>query len=76
MARQGEVLPVEYYHVVFTLPAQLAPVALQNKRVVYDILFRAASQTLLRIGARRAFRPGAGMCVALYEKLVNKENMR
>jgi hypothetical protein len=50
-ARRGEVLPVEYYHVVFTLPAQLAPVALQNKRVVYDILFRAASQTLLRIGA-------------------------
>ena len=50
-ARRVEVLPVEYYHVVFTLPAQLTPVALQNKRVVYDVLFRAVSQTLLRIGA-------------------------
>ncbi len=49
--RRSEVLPVPYYHVVFTLPAQLAPVALQNKRVVYDILFRAVSQTLLRIEA-------------------------
>lgn len=49
--RRREVLPVPYYHVVFTLPAQLAPVALNNKRVVYDILFRAVSQTLLRIGA-------------------------
>ena len=52
-ARRCEVLPVEYYHVVFTLPRQLASVALQNKKVVYDILFRAASQTLLRIGADR-----------------------
>jgi len=52
-ARYAEVLPVEYYHVVFTLPHQLALWALQNKKVVYDILFRAASQTLLRIGADR-----------------------
>ena len=50
-ARRAEVLPVEYYHVVFTLPSQLAPVALQNKEVVYGILFAAASKTLLRIGA-------------------------
>ena len=50
-ARCHEVLPVEYYHVVFTLPAPLAPLALQNKDLVYGILFRAASQTLLRIGA-------------------------
>lgn len=50
-ARRAEVLPVDYYHVVFTLPRQLAPLALQNKKVLYDILFRAASQTLLRIGA-------------------------
>lgn len=50
-ARQAEVLPVEYYHVVFTLPSQLGPLALQNKKTVYDTLFAAASQTLLRIGA-------------------------
>jgi len=50
-ARRAEVLPVDYYHVVFTLPRQLAPLALQNKKVVYDILFQNASQTLLRIGA-------------------------
>ena len=50
-ARCAEILPVDYYHVVFTLPHQLAPLALQNKKVVYGILFQAASQTLLRIGA-------------------------
>jgi hypothetical protein len=50
-ARRAEVLPVDYYHVVFTLPHPLALVALQNKKVVYGILFYAVSQTLLRIGA-------------------------
>jgi hypothetical protein len=50
-ARQADVLPVEYFHVVFTVPEELAPLALQNKRVVYDILFAAASQTLLKIAA-------------------------
>lgn len=50
-ARRAELLPVDYYHVVFTLPDQLAPLALQNKKAVYDILFRAVSQTLLSIGA-------------------------
>jgi len=50
-ARRTEVLPVPYYHVVFTLPRQLIPLALQNHRIVYNTLFCAASQTLLRIGA-------------------------
>lgn len=50
-AREAELLPVQYFHVVFTLPECLAPVALQNKRVVYNLLFRAASQTLLQIAA-------------------------
>lgn len=50
-ARRAELLPVSYYHVVFTLPDSLAPVALQNKRCVYNILFRAASQALLTIAA-------------------------
>jgi len=47
--RQSELLPVEYFHVVFTLPEQLAPLALQNKTTVYGILFRAAAETLLTI---------------------------
>ena len=49
-ARRAELLPVEYYHVVFTLPDCLGPVALQNKEVAYDVLFQAVSQTLLTIG--------------------------
>ena len=49
--RAAELLPVEYFHVVFTLPQSLAPLALQNQRVVYGILFKAASETLLQIGA-------------------------
>jgi hypothetical protein len=47
--RKSELLPVEYFHVVFTMPAQLAAIAYQNKTVVYDILFRAAAETLLTI---------------------------
>ena len=50
-ARLAELLPVEYFHVVFTLPEQLASVALQNKRVVYNLLFSAASETLRTIAA-------------------------
>ena len=48
-AREAELLPVAYYHVVFTMPAQIADIAFHNKAVVYDILFKAASQTLLTI---------------------------
>jgi hypothetical protein len=50
-ARQAELLPVAYYHVVFTLPAQIADIAYQNKAAVYGILFKAAAETLLRIAA-------------------------
>ena len=50
-ARLAELLPVEYFHVVFTLPEQLAAVALQNKRVVYNLLFSATSETLRTIAA-------------------------
>jgi hypothetical protein len=50
-ARQAELLPLAYYHVVFTLPAQIGDIAFHNKQVVYDILFKAASQTLLTIAA-------------------------
>src|SRR6202045_831514 len=48
-ARQRELLPTRYVHVVFTLPPQLAPLALQNKKVVYDLLFRASAETLLEV---------------------------
>jgi Putative transposase/Transposase zinc-binding domain len=47
--RAAELLPVEYFHVVFTLPQRLAPLALQNQRLIYGILFRAAAETLTRI---------------------------
>jgi hypothetical protein len=50
-AREAELLPVPYYHLVFTLPAAIADIASQNKAVVYDLLFRAASETLLTIAA-------------------------
>lgn len=49
--RTADLLPVPYFHVVFTLPHLLAPLALQNKRVVYGILFRAVSETLLEVAA-------------------------
>jgi Putative transposase/Transposase zinc-binding domain len=48
-ARQGELLPTRYVHVVFTLPHELAPLALQNKRVIYNLLFHASAATLLEI---------------------------
>jgi len=50
-ARLAELLEVEYFHVVFTVPDAIAPVALQNKRVIYGILFRAASETLRNLAA-------------------------
>src|SRR6202521_1959543 len=49
MARQNELLPVAYVHVVFTLPHQLSPLALQNKKVLYDLLFRASAETLQEV---------------------------
>ena len=50
-ARQAELLPAPYFHVVFTVPAQVAEVAFQNKAAVYAILFRAAAETLRKIAA-------------------------
>lgn len=49
--RQAELLPVEYFHVVFTVPQQIAAIAYQNKTIVYDILFRATAETLRTIAA-------------------------
>jgi len=47
--RRRELLPTRYVHVVFTLPRELAPMALQNKKVLYDLLFRASAETLLEV---------------------------
>jgi hypothetical protein len=48
-ARRRELLPTRYLHVVFTLPRHLVPVVLQNKKVIYDLLFRASAETLLEV---------------------------
>ena len=50
-AREAELLPVPYFHVVFTLPAAIGAVAYQNKAKVYSLLFKAAAETLLTIAA-------------------------
>jgi hypothetical protein len=47
--REGELLPTRYVHAVFTLPRELAPLALQNKRLIYGLLFRTSAATLLEI---------------------------
>ena len=52
-ARQADLLPVGYFHVVFSLPAEVADIAAQNKAAVYDLLFRAASETMTTIAADR-----------------------
>ena len=48
-ARRQELLPTPYVHVVFTLPRELAPLALQNKKVIYDLLFQTSAETLLEV---------------------------
>src|SRR6202142_2121122 len=48
-ARRSELLPARYVHVVFTLPGQLAPLALQNTKVIYGLLLRASAETLLEV---------------------------
>jgi hypothetical protein len=49
--REAELLPLRYFHVVFTLPARIADIAYQNKAVIYDLLFKASSETMLTIAA-------------------------
>ena len=50
-AREAELLPVPYYHVVFTLPARIGDVAYQNKAVIYDLLFKVSAETMIKIAA-------------------------
>jgi hypothetical protein len=65
--RAAELLPVEYFHVVFTLPQRLAPLALQNQRLIYGILFRAAAETLVRVaGDRRHLGARIGFLAVLH----------
>ena len=49
--RQADLLPVDYYHVVFTLPAPISDIAYHNKAVIYSLLFKSAAETLLTIAA-------------------------
>src|SRR5712671_6992213 len=48
-ARQKELLPTRYLHIVFTLPGRLTPLVLQNKKILYDLLFRTSAETLLEV---------------------------
>ena len=52
--REAELLPVPYYHVVFTLPARIADIAYQNRAVIYDLLFKVTAETMLTIAADRS----------------------
>jgi hypothetical protein len=52
-AREADLLPVPYFHIVFTLPAEIGDIAYQNKAVIYDALFKASSETMLTIAAER-----------------------
>lgn len=51
--RQADLLPVGYFRVIFTLPAEVADIAYHNKSALYDLLFKAASETMLTIAADR-----------------------
>ncbi len=66
-ARAGDLLPVPYFHVVFTLPAEIAAIAFQNKAVVYGILFKSAAETLRIIAADpRHLGAGIGLIAVLH----------
>jgi hypothetical protein len=54
--RKAELLEIRYFHVVFTLPAEIGAIAYQNKDAIYALLFKAASDTMLTIAAWRAGR--------------------
>ena len=49
--REAELLPISYFHVVFTLPSAIGDIAYQNKAVIYDLLFKASAETMLTIAA-------------------------
>ena len=55
MAREAELLPVPYFHVVFTLPDTLDELTMQNQRVIYDLLLKASAQTILELAADKKY---------------------
>ena len=63
--RSRDLLPVAYAHVVFTLPHEFAPLALQNKRVVYDLLFR--TRRIAKIGSSTAMLTGHSARLSLFD---------
>jgi hypothetical protein len=66
-AREAELLPVAYYHVVFTLPAPVADIAYHNKAEIYGILFKAAAETLITIAADpKHLGAGIGLTAVLH----------
>ena len=76
-ARQADLLPVDYYHVVFTLPAPISDMAYYNKAVVYGLLFEIAAETLITIAAgsvtvtvAEALQPLASVTVYVCEPAV------
>jgi putative transposase len=60
--RQAELLPVPYFHIVFTLPAAIGDIACQNKKAIYDLLFKASAETMLTIAADPKYL-GAGIAI-------------
>ena len=65
--RKAELLPVEYFHVVFTIPEQIAQIAFYNKETIYNILFHAAAETLLTIaGDPKHLGAGIGFFAILH----------
>jgi Putative transposase/Transposase zinc-binding domain len=60
--RESELLPVPYFHVVFTLPAPIGDIAYQNKRLIYDLLFKVSAETMLTIAADPK-HPGARIAI-------------
>ncbi len=50
-ARSEDLLPIEYFHVVFTIPTEVARIALWNKRAIYGLLFKASAETVMTIAA-------------------------
>jgi len=66
-ARAADLLPVGYFHVVFTVPAEVADIAFHNKAEAYDLLFKAAAETMLTIAAdRRHLGAGSSVTTVLH----------
>ena len=74
-ARQAELLPVPYFHVVFTVPARIADIAYQNKAVVYDILFKASAETLLGKGDMLFLAPGTSRLSRVHGAFVTEDEV-